>query len=280
MLSFDPSQWLGRTQEAHDQFSRNLIQRIAATFNVKVPGQGEELPWLWHWCFFTEPADSSDLGTDGHPALGTFMPPAHGRNRMWAGGRLDFIEPLRVGLQATRKTRIEKIAEKTGHTGSLLFVTLKHEYWQDGQLCISEEQDIVYREPSPPKLGQGEPVPESEWRENFSPTPVLLFRYSALTFNAHRIHFDWPYVTETEGYPGLVVHGPLIATLNLRAFTKAHPSARLKRFTFRGVRPLISPQPFEVGGRLIDSGKAQVWAGNQDGTAQIGEVEFSQGETP
>ena len=107
-----------------------------------------------------------------------------------------------------------------------------------------------------------------------------MFRYSAVTFNGHRIHYDWPYVTETEGYPGLVVHGPLIATLNLRAFTKAHPTARLAAVHFVGLRPFDSPQPFEVGGRLIDSGKAQVWAGNQDGIAQVGEVEFSLGETP
>jgi len=109
------------------------------------------------------------------------------------------------------------------------------------------------------------------------PTPTLLFRYSAVTFNGHRIHYDWPYVTETEGYPGLVVHGPLIATLNLRAFVQAHPHAQVRRFSFRGVRPLICPDTFEVGGRLLGDGTAQLWAGNAAGQAQVGEVEFTQG---
>jgi itaconyl-CoA hydratase/mesaconyl-C4 CoA hydratase len=121
-------------------------------------------------------------------------------------------------------------------------------------------------------------MPECEWRQLIEPDATLLFRYSAVTFNGHRIHYDWPYVTEAEGYPGLVVHGPLIATLNLNAFTKAHPTALLKRFSFRGIRPLISPKPFEVSGRLIDVDKAQVWAGNEDGIAQIGEIVFSEGE--
>lgn len=274
MLSFDPSQWLGRTQEVHDQLSRNLVQRIAATFNTTAPGHSEELPWLWHWCFFCEPFNSRDLGPDGHPNLGTFMPPAHGRNRMWAGGRLEFFEPLRVGGEATRETRIEKITEKKGHTGALLFVTLKHEYWQDGQLCIREEQDIVYREATPPKLGAGEPLPEAEWQECISPDPVLLFRYSALTFNAHRIHFDTPYVTEVEGYPNLVVHGPLTATLSLAAFVRANPLARVRRFAFRGMRPLIAPDDFLVGGRHTGSGTADLWASNASGLNQRAEVHF------
>lgn len=274
MLSFDPSQWLGRTQEVHDQLSRNLIQRIAATFNVAAPGHGEELPWLWHWCFFSEAFDTNNLGPDGHPNLGTFMPPAHGRNRMWAGGRLDFFEPLRVGGEATRKTRIEKITEKKGNTGALLFVTLVHEYWQDGRQCILEEQDIVYREPSPPKLSAGEPVQEMDWQETVSPDPVLLFRYSALTFNAHRIHFDWPYVTETEGYPNLVVHGPLTATLSMAAFVRANPLARVHRFAFRGLRPLIAPDAFQVAGRHTGLGSADLWASNASGLCQSAVVDF------
>jgi itaconyl-CoA hydratase/mesaconyl-C4 CoA hydratase len=274
MADFEPAQWLGRTQESHDQLSRNLVRRIAATFDVEAPGHGEELPWLWLWCFFNEPVDSSGLGPDGHPALGGFMPPAHGRNRMFAGGRLDFIQPLRVGGEASRKTTILHIEEKAGRTGSLLFVTLGHEYWQNEQLCIREEQDIVYREPTPPKLGAGEPVAESHWQETVTPDPVLLFRYSAVTFNAHRIHFDWPYVTETEGYPGLVVHGPLTATLSLAAFVRANPLARLRHFSFRGVRPLVAPAPFQVGGRHTGSGVAQLWASNDSGLCQHAELHF------
>jgi itaconyl-CoA hydratase/mesaconyl-C4 CoA hydratase len=280
MSSSDFSAWIGRRQESQDRISFTLVKRIAATLGEPAPRSGESLPPLWHWAFFQEPVTADELGPDGHPALGGFLPPAHNRNRMWAGSRLEFYQPLTVEADVTCVSTILNVEEKHGRTGSLLFVTVRHEYFQDGKRALQDEQDIVYREPTPPKLSGTEAIPQGQWRDLVVPSPTLLFRYSAVTFNGHRIHYDWPYVTDTEGYPGLVVHGPLIATLNLRAFTKAHPNARLKRFTFRGVRPLISPQPFEVGGRLIDSGKAQLWAGNQDGTAQIGEVEFSLGETP
>lgn len=279
MSSFDFSAWIGRRQESQDWISFTLVKRIAATLSEMAPQPGEPLPPLWHWAFFQEPVAASELGPDGHPALGGFLPPAHNRNRMWAGSRIEFYQPLKVEAEVTCVSTILNVEEKHGRTGSLLFVTVRHEYFQDGQRALQDEQDIVYREPTPPKLSGTEALPEGQWQEQVEPSPTLLFRYSAVTFNGHRIHYDWPYVTETEGYPGLVVHGPLIATLNLRAFTKAHPTARLKRFAFRGVRPLISPQPFEIGGRLIDGGKAQVWAGDQDGIAQLGEIEFSQGET-
>lgn len=278
MNSIDFSAWIGRHQESQDRISFNLVKRIAATLGEVAPQPGEALPPLWHWAFFQEPVSAAELGPDGHPALGGFLPPAHNRNRMWAGSRLEFYQPLLVEAEVTCVSTILNVEEKHGRTGSLLFVTVRHEYFQDGQRVLQDEQDIVYREPTPPKLSGSDLVPEGQWREPVEPSPTLLFRYSAVTFNGHRIHYDWPYVTETEGYPGLVVHGPLIATLNLRAFTSAHPTARLKRFSFRGVRPLISPHPFEVGGRLIDNGKAQVWAGDQDGIAQLGEIEFSQEE--
>ncbi|WP_421683891.1 transposase [Stutzerimonas urumqiensis] len=270
----DTAAWLGRTEDTHEELSRNLIKRIAATFGEPEPGTGQALPPLWQWCFFQDAVPEAGLGGDGHPARGGFLPPADNRNRMWAGGRLEFIEPLRVGEEATRTSTILKIEEKAGRTGSLLFVTVRHDYSQNGRLAIREEQDIVYREPSPPKTSSGEPMVAGDWREAVTPTPTLLFRYSAVTFNGHRIHYDWPYVTETEGYSGLVVHGPLIATLSLRAFCRANPDARLRRFAYRGLRPLIAPHPFEVGGRIVAPGKAEVWAGDHNGLAQKGEVEF------
>lgn len=150
----DFSAWIGRTEEAHDVLSRNLVKRIAATFGETTPADGEPLPPLWQWCFFQEPVFETLLGGDGHPARGGFLPPADTRNRMWAGGRVEFIEPLRVGADAHRLSTLLQIEEKHGRTGSLLFVTVRHDYSQQGQLCVREEQDIVYREPNPPKLNR------------------------------------------------------------------------------------------------------------------------------
>jgi len=271
-----PETWIGRSETVHDCISHNLVKRIAATLSEPAPAPGAPLPELWHWAFFQDAVEHSGLGGDGHPARGGFLPPADNRNRMWAGGRLEFLHPLRVDAQVSRRSTILNVQEKHGRTGALLFVTVQHEYVQDGQRALIEEQDIVYREPSPPKLGGTEPMPQGDWHLHVQPTPTLLFRYSAVTFNGHRIHYDWPYVTETEGYPGLVVHGPLIATLNVQAFVRANPQLTVRRFSFRGVRPLICPDAFDVGGRLIGEGKAQVWAGNQAGQAQVGEIEFVQ----
>lgn len=274
MSEVDLSAWIGRTEETHDQISRNLVKRIAATLGERTPAHGGALPPLWHWAFFHEPVFEAGLGGDGHLARGGFLPPAANRNRMWAGSRLEFIEPLKVGGEVTRISTILDVQEKHGRTGSLLFVTVRHDHVQDGRLALRDEQDIVYREPTPPKLSSTDQLRSGAWLETVESSPTLLFRYSAVTFNGHRIHYDWPYATEKEGYPGLVVHGPLIATLNLRAFCRANPQARLRRFAFRGVRPLICPEPFEVGGTLLGNGKAEVWAGNQAGLAQAGEVEF------
>lgn len=270
----DFSAWIGRTEEAHDVLSRNLIKRIAATFGEAAPTDGEALPALWQWCFFQEPLFETQLGGDGHPARGGFLPPADNRNRMWAGGRVEFIEALIIGAEAHRLSTILRVEEKHGRSGSLLFVTVRHDYSQDGQLCVREEQDIVYREPNPPKLDSGQAPEAGDWSETISPTPTLLFRYSAVTFNGHRIHYDYPYVTATEGYPNLVVHGPMIATFNLRAFIRANPDKRVRHFAYRGVRPLNVPTPFQVGGRIVDAGTAQLWAGNAAGVAQSAEVVF------
>lgn len=270
----DFTAWLGRTEEAWDVLSRNLVKRIAATFGEPAPAHGEALPHLWTWCFFQEPVEEARLGSDGHPARGGFLPPADNRNRMWAGGRVEFIAPLTVGGEAHRLSTIVHIEEKHGRSGALLFVTVRHDYSQEGRLCVREEQDIVYREPTPPKAGSGEACPAGEWSEAITPTPTLLFRYSAVTFNGHRIHYDHPYVTATEGYPGLVVHGPLIATLNLRAFVRAHPDKPIRHFAYRGVRPLTLPAAFAVAGCIEAPGKARLWAGNEHGVAQSAEVSF------
>ena len=269
-----PAAWIGSSERLADALDPGHAARIAAALGGPAPARGDALPPLWQWAFFISAVGQDGLGTDGHPSRGGFLPPAHDRNRMWAGGRVEFVRPLRVGVPAERVSTVADVKEKTGRTGALLFVTVRHEYRQDGEAAILEEQDIVYRQPTPPKLSGSEPAPEAQWRDPVEPTSVLLFRYSAVTFNGHRIHYDHPYVTTVEGYPGLVVHGPLIATEMVAAFVRAHPQARLKHLSYRGLRPLISPTPFHVAGRLEGSGLARLWA-EQDGTlAHQAELRF------
>ncbi|MBO1112557.1 FAS1-like dehydratase domain-containing protein [Bordetella petrii] len=275
MTSSNPAAWIGRGESVADNLDAGHAARIAATLGEPAPAAGAPLPPLWHWAFFITPVGMEGVGADGHPARGGFLPPADDRNRMWAGGRVAFHAPLRVGVPAERRSTVADVREKTGRTGALLFVTVRHEYHQDGVLAIQEEQDIVYRQPSPPKLAGTDAPPASQWRQPVDPSPVLLFRYSAVTFNGHRIHYDHPYVTGTEGYPGLVVHGPMIATLMVAAFRGAHPSARLEHLSYRGLRPLIAPKPFDVAGRIDEAGLAQLWA-EQDGTlAHQAQLRFS-----
>lgn len=274
MSDIDLNAWLGRSQVFRDRMDPGHASRIATTLGETVPLQGDPLPTLWHWAYFLESIPLDMLGTDGHPARGAFLPPADNRNRMWAGGRVEFLAPLRVGMDAEKTSTVSAIQEKKGRTGSLLFVTVRHEVSQDGKLVIREEQDIVYREPSPPKLVGSEPAPVSQWKDRVEPSAVMLFRYSAVTFNGHRIHYDHPYVTQTEGYPGLVVHGPLIATLMCKAFRRAHPNATLRHLSYRGLRPLIAPTPFDVAGAITAPGQASLWA-EQDGTlAHQAELRF------
>lgn len=274
MSNIDLNAWLGKSQVFHDRMDPGHASRIATTLSEVVPGQGDTLPALWHWAYFLESIPLDMLGMDGHPARGAFLPPADNRNRMWAGGRVEFLAPLRVGIDAEKTSTVSAIQEKKGRTGSLLFVTVRHEVTQDGKLAISEEQDSVYREPSPPKLVGTEPAPAAQWKDRVDPSAVMLFRYSAVTFNGHRIHYDHPYVTQTEGYPGLVVHGPLIATLMCKAFRRAHPKATLRHLSYRGLRPLIAPTPFEVAGMVTGQGQASLWA-EQDATlAHQAELRF------
>ena len=274
MSSTDLSAWLGKQQTVVDRMDPSHAARIAVTLGDPIPEAGMRLSPLWHWAFFLETVPIAQTGLDGHPARGSFLPPADNRNRMWAGGRVSFAGALEVGVEARKTSTVTAIQEKKGRTGSLLFVTVKHDIEQNGKLVVSEEQDIVYREPSPPKLQGTEPAPSAQWSEPVDPSPVLLFRYSAVTFNSHRIHYDHPYVTQTEGYPGLVIHGPLIATMMCRAFAHAHPSAVVKHLAYRGLRPLIAPKGFSVAGTVIAPGEAKLWA-EQDATlAHQAELRF------
>ncbi len=274
MSSTDLSAWLGKQQTVVDRMDPGHAARIAVTLGDPIPEVGMRLSPLWHWAFFLETVPIAQTGLDGHPARGSFLPPADNRNRMWAGGRVSFDGALEVGAEARKTSTVTAIQEKKGRTGSLLFVTVKHDIEQNGKLVVSEEQDIVYREPSPPKLQGTEPAPSSQWRESVDPSPVLLFRYSAVTFNSHRIHYDDPYVTQTEGYPGLVIHGPLIATMMCRAFAHAHPKASLKHLAYRGLRPLIAPKAFSVAGAVVAPGEAKLWAEQDSTLAHQAELRF------
>lgn len=251
--------WVGRTEETRDVIAPAHAARMAALLNRPAPATGDALPPLWHWAFFTPGTPQSEIGADGHPKLGGFMPPVPLPRRMWAGGRLSFHAPLRIGDEATRRTEIISVTEKSGRQGALVFLTLKHCISNAAGLAIEEEQDIVYREPSTTR--QPAPVAEigaADWRDPVDANPVLLFRYSAVTFNGHRIHYDLPYATGEEGYPGLVVHGPLTATLLMQGFID-HTGTLPRSFSFRGQAPLFAGGQMQICGRPSEGGH-DLWA--------------------
>lgn len=257
--------WVGRTETCSDNIDVSHVERIALALGEEAPREGEALPLLWHWAHFVTAQPYDALGRDGHAGQGGFLPVVEGRHRMWAGGRLTFARPLRVGVPSQRQSTVSHVVEKTGRTGKLLFVTIQHEYVQEGSVCLSEEQDLVYREPTPPKLIGDQAAPAPQWSESITPDPVMLFRYSAVTFNGHRIHYDEPYATQHEGYPGLLVHGPLIATLMCRACVRVHPDREVQSLSYRGLRPLIVSRAFQVSGCLDGALGASLWA-EQNGT--------------
>lgn len=258
------SDWIGRTTQVRDVAALAPLRLLAATLDR----DEDELlrvgvvPSLGHWLYFLPTARQSELGADGHPRRGGFLPPVSLPRRMWAGSRLTFHRDLRIGSAITRTSRILDVREKVGRSGPLVFVTLMYEVHDETGLAISETQDLVYRGLSP--SGQPQPaVAHAPQNEEFVrtvlPDPVLLFRYSALTFNGHRIHYDRPFATEVEGYAGLIVHGPLIATLLLDNLLRAHPQARIASYEFRAVSPLDDTAGFTVCGRR-DGGRASLWA--------------------
>ena len=263
-------QWVGKTATQQDLINCNAAVALAATLNhKKVPVEGNPLPPLWHWIYFWAIAAQADIGQDGHPERGGFLPPVLLPRRMWAGGRLQFMAPVPIGAVATRTSRILSVTTKSGKSGDLAFVTVRHEICCDGVAAITEEHDIVYR--SLP--GKDAPAPQpvmaplaAAWQRTVDPDPVLLFRYSALTFNGHRIHYDRSYVTAIEGYPGLIVHGPLIATLLVDLLNEHLPHAHLSAFSFRAISPLFDTQAFTLCGEPDDDGETvRLWAKNSQG---------------
>lgn len=272
------AQWVGRTETAHDVIDAKQAMLMAATLGEDAPGQCDALPPLWHWIYFPVAKPPSELGRDGHPKLGGFLPPVALPRRMWAGGRFVFSHPLRVGDAVEKRSEIKSVALKQGRTGALCFVTVEHVFSVEGKVRLREEHDIVYREdPSPdaPKKALPTPPGGAEASMTFAAPPVTLFRYSALTFNGHRIHYDRDYCREVEGYPDLVVHGPLIGTL-LAGFAVAQkPEMTLKSYGFRAVSPICGSMPFSLNA-AGDGDGLKLWAVSPEGAlAMQAEATFS-----
>ena len=271
--------WVGRQERAQDEIGATPIAAFGALLDREAvrPATGDAIPLLAHWFYFLPLHRQSTLGPDGHAERGGFLPPVDLPQRMWAASRFRFHAPLRVGDRAERVSTIESITPKLGRSGPLVFVRVGHRISAGGQIAIEEEHEIVYRGLSAPgsDAAAGAPAARSaQWRREVRPDPVLLFRYSALTFNGHRIHYDRPYVTDVEGYPGLVVHGPLLGTLLLDRLTQHEPAARVTRYAFKALRPVFDTTPFYVCGRR-DGAQASLWiedAGGalcMDATAEV-----------
>ncbi|PCE23457.1 acyl-CoA dehydrogenase [Paraburkholderia acidicola] len=261
--------WLDRTETCRDTVTAFPLAALSATLDY--PHTVQDVPPLWHWLYFLPVSPLAIAGADGHPERGGFLPPVPLPRRMWAGGRVTFHAPLQPGDVAQRTSTIVNIEDKTGRTGRLVFVTVRHEIEVNGEPRIDEEQDLVYREAPSAAAHESQKEPaRAPSDETFSrvihPDPVLLFRYSALTFNSHRIHYDYPYVTQEEGYPGLIVHGPLIATLLVDLVRRELPDATLSTFSYRALRPTFAPQPFSVCGKPSADGHGlELWAKDHDG---------------
>jgi 3-methylfumaryl-CoA hydratase len=259
--------WLNKQAVVEDDITAFPLAALAATLDREE--RGNTVPPLWHWLYFLPVAPLSEVGPDGHPKRGGFLPPVPLPRRMWAGGRLTFHAPLQIGEHARRTSTIANIEDKTGRSGRLVFVTVQHTIVVGDELKLEEEHDIVYRDA--PQEGarpqQPAPAPAGEtWRRTVDADAVMLFRYSALTFNGHRIHYDHPYVTQVEGYPGLVVHGPLIATLLVDLVRRELPQATLQSFAFRALHPTFGDHPFTICGKPAADGKTiDLWAKDHEG---------------
>jgi 3-methylfumaryl-CoA hydratase len=269
----DLSTWVGKQDVTTDVVSATPVLALNATLDHEpmCVQAGTPLPPLWHWLYFLPLHRQSEIGADGHAKRGGFLPPVPLPRRMWAGSQFEFHAPVRVGDTVERTSTIANVTEKEGRTGKLVFVKVRHEVRCNGQSdpAIVEFHDIVYREAK--QVGDVEPPPQASpsgapWQREIVPDDVLLFRYSALTFNGHRIHYDRKYVTEVEGYPGLIVHGPLIATLLMDQIRREMPQADVASFSFKAVRPTFDLHPFKVNGAPQADGKTiRLWAQDHEG---------------
>lgn len=257
--------WIGRIQTLEDVASAGQVAGLAALLDHEVPPwrQGE-VPPLGHWLYFLPRARQSEIDTDGHPRRGVFLPPVALPRRMWAGSRIEFVASIALGAPMTRRSTIQAVKAKTGASGEMVFVTIRHEIATADGTVLHEEQDIVYRaaprEPGTAQISTGEEnSTPAERTRRVTADATQLFRFSALTFNAHRIHYDRDYCRNVEGYPGLVVQGPYTAMLLMDHFLKAHPGERVARFSFRAQRPLFDTAPFDLCLAPVSDG-ADLWA--------------------
>jgi len=260
----DLREWIGRTEESRDQVTAQGVAALAATLDRDDPwpSPGDVLPPLWHWIFCAAVRRHSELGEDGDEIRGAFLPPVPLPRRMWAGGRIEFRSPIRIGDELERGSQVMNIQSKSGRSGPLAFVTVRHEYRVGGRTAVIEEQDLVYRN----RPAVDEPAPQirkapggAHWRREVTADEVLLFRYSALTFNGHRIHYDHTFATGVEGYPGLVVHGPLLATLLVDLVRRHKPGLAPRSFSFRALCPVFAGSPFFLCGREEGEGAIRLW---------------------
>ena len=270
----DIKTWVGRSDTVHDIIGATPVVALTATLDHPAAPvlPGSALPTLWHWLYFLPMHRQSEIGADGHAKRGGFMPPVPLPRRMWAGSQFEFNAPVRVGDAVARTSTITDVTQKQGRSGKLVFVAVRHELRcngaaADSQPALVELHDIVYREAKQPADVEPTPVAAATgatWQRVIVPDAVLLFRYSALTFNGHRIHYDRKYVTEVEGYPGLIVHGPLIATLLMDLLRRNAPEAQVASFKFKAVRPTFDLHPFKVNGQR-DGNTVKLWAQDHEG---------------
>jgi len=259
------SQWIGKSQTSSEVVSIEHCTRVANTLGVSGAWTlGDPLPPLWHFTLHLGSVPTGQLGSDGHAERGGFLPPVALPRRMWAGGRIRFPGDIHVGDTVDKTSTIHDIVMKQGRSGQLCFVTVVHALRVEGELRIEEEQDLVFRDapnPDTPAPSQTPAPDESELWKTIDPVGVLLFRYSALTFNAHRIHYDRDYARDVEGYDGLIVHGPLLAT-QLAGLAVEH-GGPLESFGFRSSAPLFDTSTYSIHATSNDAG-TDVWVANAE----------------
>jgi 3-methylfumaryl-CoA hydratase len=278
-VEYDWQTWVGRTQTVADWIAPSRVAAWLATLDheAKPVNEGDAVPPGFHWTLAPHVARESELGPDGHAQRDyrSFLPPVPLPRRLWAGSRVTFHQPLRVGDRVERASVIASVEEKQGRESPLVFVTVRHRYTVSGDVAIEEEQDLVYREPpaagtaaASPRASAAEIAPA--WQRTIHPTETLLFRYSALTLNTHRIHYDRRYAIEAEGYAGLVVHGPLIATLLLDLIQSRAPETTIARFSFKALRPTFDTGDFAVCGAPVEgAGHYRLWSTDNRGERAV-----------